>query len=451
VDDLAQIEEQLSTRLKGLEDKQSDLSERIEHASESGDRKSVDELTTQLGELDGQVRDLMAERETAQAKLDAKAMQSRLEELERSLEAARQPMSTFSPTVGEAGAKSTYEDASFWADVAQSAKAGFSGDAWERWNESLGEKAMTQGTGSAGGYLVPDQVSSDILELRAQRAVLRGLIPTIQVDSDTLRIASVTGGLTAGWVAELATKPSQDMTFGEVSVNVFTVAGLATVSNQLLRNSNPSIDRLINSDLALRIANVEEIAIISGSGTGQPQGILNTSGINTVSLAVTGVLELLDAIVDAITAVYTNYYGAPNAIVMHPRTWARLVKARESSTSASYIVGAPSGGQARRSDSNLPGYGSGQVPRGELFGVPVYTTANIPTNLGAGTNESRVIVGNFDEALLLENQGLTLDRSEHVYFTSNQTVFRGEQAEGFTAARYPKAFTVVQGAGLASG
>jgi HK97 family phage major capsid protein len=91
------------------------------------------------------------------------------------------------------------------------------------------------------------------------------------------------------------------------------------------------------------------------------------------------------------------------------------------------------------------------VPRGDLFGVPVYTTANVPTNLGGTTNESRVIVGNFDEALLLENQGLTLDRSEHVYFTTNQTVFRAEQAEGFTAARYPKAFTVIAGAGLANG
>jgi HK97 family phage major capsid protein len=446
-----EIEERLGTQLKELEDRQSDLSERIEAASEKDDRKAVDELTTKLNEHEEAIKDVLAEKERVEFEAERKAMKSRVESLEQSIAKAREPMADFSPTTGGGDSKAVYEDRSFWSDVQAAAKSGYSGEAFDRWTESVGEKAMTQGTGSAGGFLVPDQVSADVLDLRSQRAVLRSLIPTVQVDSDTLRIASVTGGLTAGWVAELATKPSQDMTFGEISTNVFTVAGLAVVSNQLLRNSNPSIDRLVNRDLALRIGNVEEIAIIAGSGTGQPQGILNTSGVNTVALTSTAVLDLLDAIVDAITAIYTNYFGGPNAIVMHPRTWARLVKARESATSASYIVGAPSGAQPRRSNSDVPGYSGGQVPRGDLFGVPVYTTANVPTNLGGTTNESRVIVGNFDEALLLENQGLTLDRSEHVYFTTNQTVFRAEQAEGFTAARYPKAFTVIAGAGLANG
>ena len=232
---------------------------------------------------------------------------------------------------------------------------------------------------------------------------------------------------------------------------MFTVAGLAVASNQLLRNAKRSIDSLVNSDLALRLANLEEVAFINGSGTGQPQGILNTSGVQTVTLTSTAVVDLLDAIVDSITNIYSNYFGAPNAIVMHPRTWARIVKARESGTSANYIVGPGANPFGRRGSDDLPGYGSGQVPRGSLFGLPVYTTANVPTTLGGGTNESRVIVGNFSEGLILENQGLTLDQSEHVYFTSNQTVFRAEEAVGFTAARYPKAFCVVQGAGLAAG
>jgi HK97 family phage major capsid protein len=88
---------------------------------------------------------------------------------------------------------------------------------------------------------------------------------------------------------------------------------------------------------------------------------------------------------------------------------------------------------------------------GEIFGLPVYLTANMPTNLGAGTDESRVIVGAFDEALFLDRQGVTVDTSQHVYFTSNQTVFRAEMRVGFTVARYPSAFSVIAGVGLANG
>ena len=75
----------------------------------------------------------------------------------------------------------------------------------------------------------------------------------------------------------------------------------------------------------------------------------------------------------------------------------------------------------------------------------------MPTNLGGGTNESRVIVGDFREALILDRQGITVDESSHVYFTTNQTVFRAEERVGFTAARTPAAFNVIGGAGLAAG
>jgi hypothetical protein len=133
---------------------------------------------------------------------------------------------------------------------------------------------------------------------------------------------------------------------------------------------------------------------------------------------------------------------------MHPRTWARIIKAREASTSSTYLVGGPA---ERGPESSLPGYGSGPTPRGSLFGLPVYTTANVPINLGTGEDESRVIVGDFSSGLVLDNQGITLDNSPHVYFTSNQTVFRAEEQVGFTAARYPKAFSVIGGVGLVDG
>lgn len=452
---IQEIEQEFGPKFAELTDRAGDINERIQHAQkdENSDAEAVKALTDELTEVGEKVASLTQERDSKLREVEFDSMKNTVASLEETLKAVRSDdrFQIGTPAdQGQAGPYGKDSDHVFYADAYKALVKGDQ-EALGRWTEAVGEKAMTEGTGSAGGYLVPDQISSELLELKVAHTVLRGLFSSVQVNSDTLRISQVTGGLTAGWVAELATKPSADLTFGEISANVFTKAGLAVVSNQLLRDSVHSVPGLVNRDLAKRLAILEEIAFLNGSGTGQPQGILNTSGVQTTTLTSTAVLDLLDAIVTAITNIYTNYLGAPDAIVMHPRTWARIISARESATSENFLVGPPAGFSRRTPTDSLPGYGNGQLPLGSLFGLPVYCTPNMPVNLGAGTNESRVIVGRFDEGLILDNQGVTLDSSEHVYFTSNQTVFRAEDRVGFTAARYPKAFDVIQGAGLAAG
>lgn len=449
--------EELAKRIEELEGKATAVVEKLEAGGISPEDQKA--LTGELSEVKEAIKPLLDEREKHMRDEERKAMEAEFKSLRDTIEDMRKPQE-FSFGGHDTGAttdegKALYtpqaqEHHSFYADAkALISGSGLSTEARDRYAKAIGEKAMTEGTGSAGGLLVPDQIAEGILALRQNAAVLRGLFSQVNVSSDTLRIASVTGGLTAGWVAELATKPNADLAFGEISTNVFTAAGLAVASNQLLQDATSSVDQLVNSDLARRLANLEEIAFINGSGSGQPLGILQTSGIQTevYNDASPTVPELLDAIVNAITKIYTNYYGAPDAIVMHPRTWAYLVKARDAN--ASYLIGPPAGAvDARRPTDALPGFNQTGLQRGTLFGVPVYTSANIPTNLGGGT-ESTIIVGNFKEALILDRQGITLDESKHVYFTSNQTVFRAEERVGFTAARYPKAFCAVGGTGLA--
>jgi Predicted phage phi-C31 gp36 major capsid-like protein len=445
--------EQITKQVEELQGKAADAVERLEKSNDPEDRKAI---TKEIERLDESLKPLVVEHEKAMRDAEVKATREQVTTLTAAIEdLQRKPgpedFSFGGSDAGDNGAKAIYgneSEYSFYADVAASRK----GDqkAIERLNESVEGKAMTVGTSSAGGYLVPDQYSREVLDLRFQIAVLEPLFSRINVTSDTLRIASVTGGLTAGWVAELAEKPAADLTFGEISTGVFTVAGLAVASNQLLSYAGSQIDRLVNTELARRINRVIEIAILNGSGTGQPKGILGTSGVGTTALTSTDVDDLLDAISDAITAIYTDFIDAPNAIVMHPRTWGRIAKARD--TNGAYLIGsATAPRQDRTAVAGLPGYSGGQTPRGELFGLPVYTTANVPTDLGTGTDESRVIVGKFDEGLVLDRGGITVDKSEHVYFTSNQTIFRGEQDIGFTAARYPKAFNVIGGVGLVDG
>lgn len=436
--------DELLKRIEGLEQRANEIVESLDKNPNDADTKA---LTDELATIKSTVESLEAEKKERERDDHIKSLTGEVSTLSEALKKLKTPSGIFGKKAANDADQPVYGSGSrhsFYADI-KAAKIGDS-DARERIAKAAGfadAKAMTEGTASAGGYLVQDQISDEVIRLRLQRATLRPLFSSLTVTSDTLRIPSITGGLTAGWVAELATKPSADMTFGEISASVFTAAGLAVTSNQLLADARPSIDGLINQELGYRLADLEEKAFIDGTGTGQPLGILGTSGVNTVTLTSTAVLDLLDAIFDAIVAVQSNFFGEPNGILMHTRTWARIAKAREASTSSSYIIGAGANDSARRASDG--------VPVRSLFGVPVYVTSNVPTNKGAGTNESRVIVGDFSQALVLDREGISYDTSEHFYFTTNQTVFRAEERVGFTAGRYPKAFTVISGAGLANG
>lgn len=445
---------QISEKIEGLEGKAAELLDKIESGAAAD---GVEEVKEQVKAVREELTPLLAEK----AELEQKAVISTLEDEVKSLreraEAGRKPGRLPFQSRDNEGKSAVYgpeaaTSKSFYADV-KSVQHGGERAASERIEQALEGKAMVEGTNSAGGFLVPPDVSSDLQRLRYTNSVVRGLFSVVNVTSDEFQIPSVTGGLTAGWVAELAEKPAADLAFASATTNVFTAAGLAVVSNQLLKDANWSVDQLVNTDLAFRLAQLEEIAFINGTGTGQPRGILNTSGVGAVPLTSTAVIDLLQAIVTGVTNVYTEYKGPPDAILMHPRTWARIATARtEGGTGESFLVGPGSGlGGNRNFNDPIPGYGQGALPVGSIFGFPVYTTPNMPINLGEGTNESRVIVGRFKTGLILDREDVTYASSEHVYFTSNRTVFRAEERVGFTAARYPKAFQVVGGEGLANG
>jgi len=436
---------EITQRLSDLEERGNKALAEVEAGNQT-----IEEAKALVDELKPQVEQLSAAREAALRDEEVKALRSEFTNLQSVIEELRKPSGEFTLPTDESGKALGGEDpyAEGTLSVFQDIRLANKGDQEAKARlvagfEGLNSegKAMTEGTDAQGGYLVRPQIERQIVQARELDNVLRALCSKLTVTSTSIQLDQIGLSTTAGWVAELAQKPeSTGMTLATVTANVFTAAGLATISNQLLQDSNPAVDGLVTSDLAKRLVALEETAFIAGTGTGQPLGILNTPGIAATPLTSVDVVDLLDAILDAIADVETNH-GAPSAIVMHPRTWTRILKSRDAQ-GAFYID--PTGGvQDPRTGQ--------RGPVKSLWGYQVVTSNRVPANLGTGTNESRVIVGDFREALILDRQGITVDESSHVYFTTNQTVFRAEQRVGFTAARTPQAFNVIGGAGLANG
>ncbi len=307
-----------------------------------------------------------------------------------------------------------------------------------------GIKALGEGSGSAGFLVPPVYWQQGIAEFRLAAAKVRQLCTVIPgIATNLVYMPRETGIASVGWTAESATKVSTDQTFGQIAVNIFTLAGISKVSRQLLEDSSPAVDMIVRKDLGRLLGQAEDIAFLAGTGAGMPTGILNTSNVLGGDL---GSQSVADALAGAITAIQANYFGDPEAILIHPIHLNLLRTAKD--TVGRYIfeptffAAASPANRAFQDNpgtlgggySNMPSQGG---PQGTVWGLPVYADANLDTTAAQGN----MIVGAFSECYVLERTGVTLDVSSEAgtSFEQNQTWFRGEERLGFTAARQPSA------------
>lgn len=438
--------EELTSELDALKSRAAELAAKAEDTNTTlADVKSIQSQIND--DIKPVIERLESERAEAAREVELKGLRNEITTLNAAMEGLRKPSEEFSlgPVSTDQGTKSVDDvyasgEYSYFSDIRLAGKGIQSArDRLESVASALEGKAMATNTPENGGYFVQKQIERQIVEALELDNVVRALSTKVSVNTNEIQLDNLSLGTAAAWVAELQEKFESTSTgLVSVSAGVHTAAGLATISNQLLADSNPAIDKFVTADLSKRLVALEEQAFLNGSGSGQPLGILNTPGLQSQPITVTGVTAdggLLDSILDAIGKVQTEH-GEPTAIVMHPRTWTRILKSKDAA--GVYMVGSPSVQDPR-------------VASKSIFGYKVVTSNRVPTNLGTGTNESRIIVGDFSEALVLDRQGITVDESTHVRFTTNATVFRAEQRVGFTAARAPKAFAVIGGAGLANG
>jgi HK97 family phage major capsid protein len=337
----------------------------------------------------------------------------------------------------------------------------------------LERAALGEGAGSTGGYLVVPAYLQDLFaETRRQGNALRsyGWLNIHPVESNLIYIPKGTGTASVAWVNENTTKPSTDQSYAQIAVNINTLAGISKQSKQLAMDSSPTVLDLSTRELGTLLGNAEETAIIAGNGTGQPQGILGTAGLAQVptttdtapgAVVSTGSQDqqkVIDAMLNAVVAIETAYFAPPNGALMHPRRFAWLLKGKD--TAFNYLFNKQGTFRQPTFDPMLRTVTSQSTgvdtPPWDLFGLPIGTSVNIPTNLNYGltgnSDQDIIIVAAWNEAHWFQRQDVTMDTSDvaGTSWEQNQVWIRGEERAGFTAARYPSAFACVFGKGLAA-
>lgn len=228
-------------------------------------------------------------------------------------------------------------------------------------------------TTSSAGEIVPvDHRADQYIEPFRNRLMARTMgarvLTSLQGD---VSIPAYGSGVSSGWVAENGALTPSDMTFGAKTLTPKHVGSLAEMSRQLIQQSSPGIEQLLRDDMAFALAQAIDRAMIQGGGANEPDGILETVGIQTANLATLNWANVL-AMLEKIELVN----GSAGAWLTHPQVKTKLTATLKAAGIAGYL-----------SES------------GRMAELPVYSTNQVPVKTGV-PDKGRIILGDFSQVML---------------------------------------------------
>lgn len=143
-------------------------------------------------------------------------------------------------------------------------------------NALVGEEArtLTEGTDSEGGYLTETILERRLVETIADANIMRQLSTVVNTTSDrNISVVDTVGE--AAWLAESGTYAPVDTVFSQTSLGAYKASTLMLISEELLQDSVFDLTSFVSSIFGRRLGELEEAAMIAGTGSGQPTGAVN--------------------------------------------------------------------------------------------------------------------------------------------------------------------------------
>lgn len=323
-----------------------------------------------------------------------------------------------------------------WDHAEKAAGAGFEVEVFK----AAREKIHSIGDATQGGFLVPTEVTNQIIEILLAKSVSQAAGATVitGLQGSPFEVINQETDVTAYIVGENKSITESSATFGQYTMTPKAFAALVKLSKRSATMTSPSLEAFLRDRMAMKIALRMDLACLRGTGVApEPLGIVNTSGINTVAIGANGGNFLFDTAQDMVTELENDNVDINGgSFVSHPKVFNKMKKERiaqfSGDTTGQYVI--------------LPM--TDQLLRDSL-GYNFFKTTQLPTNLtkGTGTSLSEVIFGDFSNLWIGMWGGLELMASEHTSdaFAKNQVWVRAIQESDCVVTR-PTAFCLVNDA-----
>ena len=272
-------------------------------------------------------------------------------------------------------------------------------------------------TGASGAFLVPDPLSSEIIAKRDLASWVRQLpVQYMQTSADHLLVPREdTKHTSFVLTAEAAAYDENEGTVSQKNLIMYKYTKLTKVNEEFLMYNSTNWESWFSGALARAVATTENTIFTSGTGTGQPEGVVTGATVANTT-ATTDVI--LPAEFTALLGYLGAGYNVQNECGLLMNNTTKWYLAGQTGNPFLYQQ-TPAG-----SPDNLLGYKT--VIDDD---VEVYTTASAKC----------IVFGNFNHYAVIEKPGIIVQRNPYLYMGTGQvgifaSIFRGGgvlQSEAF--------------------
>ncbi|CDG04246.1 phage major capsid protein [Lactococcus lactis] len=218
---------------------------------------------------------------------------------------------------------------------------------------------LQEGVDTAGGYLVPKEYDSRLIDGLTSENIMRSLGTTITTSGEH-KINIAGNKPAASWIEEGGEFSFGDATFDQILLDAHKLHVAIKVTDELLYDNAFNLENYILDQFAKALANAEEDAFLNGDGVGKPLGIFAENGGGQVSITTkTQSAITADEVSDLVYSLKRPY--RKNAkFIMNDQTIGLLRKLKDSN--GAYMW--------------QPALVAGEPDR--LLGYPVYTSEYVP-------------------------------------------------------------------------
>lgn len=288
-----------------------------------------------------------------------------------------------------------------------------------RWEKAASTSGLVEGEDQYGGYLIPPEFRNQLMQAIEEMNEIMPRCTPVPMASTMVKIPYLnafdeSGGLVYGgikwyWIDELAQKTETRPKFGNITLELKEIAGLAYASDQVLEDSPISLENILRNGFRDGLNFAMNNVLLRGTGAGQPLGVLNAPCLVTVSKE-TG-QSSTTILFENIVKMYSRIFDMKNAVwVINPNCMPQL---------ASMALNVGTGGVPVW----MPANGISGRPYDTLMGKPIIWSKHCSTLGTVGD----IILADWSQYLVGQKaggSGVKYDTSIHLKFDYDQTCFR---------------------------
>jgi HK97 family phage major capsid protein len=276
------------------------------------------------------------------------------------------------------------------------------------------KRVQSMGTGSGGGFALPNQFDSTMKQVVPQASIVRpratvipaGNPPDAQLSFPALDQTSannIYGGVIITHTGEAVTMTETSAKIREVTLESKEMSAYIVCTNKLLNNWDAATP-FISGQLQKAMSGAEDYDFLRGDGINKALGVINCAASISYSRAGAGAISYAD-----VYGMFARAKMGGNLVWVASQTVIPQLAAMVDAGNHAVWIGG--GNLAQGASASMPG---------TLFGVPIVFAERLP---GLGTKGDLNLL-DLSYYLIKDGSGPFAASADQIFFLSNQTVFK---------------------------